>query len=150
MQNMFWWLQFKYFFRRFQKSKNIARIMSHSVTIWRNVNVVSFFVPNNGTYLWSQIQIYNKASIVQPTKNLDTQPVKPNSIESLLKSEMQNVRLSDMQKPDKNCSNGKHSPQKLLCIWKKYDRKKSAHIWKCSLPLFFCFAKKVFKQIFKV
>ena len=41
-----------------QKSKNIARIMSHSVTIWRNVNVASFFAPDNGTYLWSQILIY--------------------------------------------------------------------------------------------
>ena len=47
MQNMFWRLHFKYFFRRFHKSKNITRIMSHSVTIWRNVNVVSFFAPDN-------------------------------------------------------------------------------------------------------
>ena len=48
----------RHFFRPFQKSKNIARIMSHSVTIWRNVNVASFFAPDNGTYLWSQILIY--------------------------------------------------------------------------------------------
>ena len=39
------------FVRRFQKSKNIARIMSHSVTIWRNVNVTCFFAPDTWTYL---------------------------------------------------------------------------------------------------
>ena len=33
--------------------------MSHSVTIWRNVNVASFFAPDNGTYLWSWILIYD-------------------------------------------------------------------------------------------
>ena len=32
--------------------------MSHSVTIWRNVNAASFFAPDNGTYLWSWILIY--------------------------------------------------------------------------------------------
>ena len=32
--------------------------MSHSVTIWRNVSVASFFAPGNGTYLWSRILIY--------------------------------------------------------------------------------------------
>ena len=55
------WLEdfiFDVFYRRFQKSKNIRRIMSHSVTIWRNVNVASFFAPDNWTYLWSQILIY--------------------------------------------------------------------------------------------
>ena len=36
------------FLRRFQKSKNIARIMSYSGTIWRNVNVASFFPPIMG------------------------------------------------------------------------------------------------------
>ena len=34
-----------------KKFKNIGTIMSHSVTIWRNVNIVSFFAPGNGTYL---------------------------------------------------------------------------------------------------
>ena len=47
MQNTFLRLHFEYFFRRFQKSKNIARIMSHSVTIWHNVYVASFFAPDN-------------------------------------------------------------------------------------------------------
>ena len=32
--------------------------MSCSVTVWRNVNVASFFGPNNGSYLWSHILIY--------------------------------------------------------------------------------------------
>ena len=32
--------------------------MSHYVTIWRNINVASFFAPDNGTYLWSWILIY--------------------------------------------------------------------------------------------
>ena len=32
--------------------------MSHSVTIWRNVKVASFFTPDNGTYLRSQILMY--------------------------------------------------------------------------------------------
>ena len=30
--------------------------MSHSVTIWRNVNVASFFAPDNGTYLSGNIE----------------------------------------------------------------------------------------------
>ena len=40
-----------FFYRRFQKSNNIGRIMSNSVAIWRNVNVASFFAPDDGTYL---------------------------------------------------------------------------------------------------
>ena len=52
---------FKYCFRHFQKSKNIARIISNSVTIWRNVSVAFFFAPNKWTYLWSQILIYQPA-----------------------------------------------------------------------------------------
>ena len=50
MQNMFGRLHFKPFYRPFQTSKNIGRIVSHSGTIWRNVNVASFFAPDNGTY----------------------------------------------------------------------------------------------------
>ena len=38
--------------------------MSHSVTIWRNVNVASFFAYDNGTYLWSQILLYVPVMIV--------------------------------------------------------------------------------------
>ena len=41
-------------------SNNIARSMSHSVTIWRNVSVASFCAPDNETYLWSQILFYCK------------------------------------------------------------------------------------------
>ena len=46
------------FYRRFPKSKNIGRIMLHSVTIWRNENIASSFAPHNGTYLWSRILLY--------------------------------------------------------------------------------------------
>ena len=45
------WFSRSTFYRRIQKSKNIERITSHSVTIWRNVNVASFFAPDNGNYL---------------------------------------------------------------------------------------------------
>ena len=54
---MFVWLHFKRFYRRFKKSKNIGRKMPDYVTIWRNVNVASFFAPDNGTYLWFRILI---------------------------------------------------------------------------------------------
>ena len=37
--------------------------MSHSVTIWRNINVASFFAHDNGTYLWSQILLYRFVDI---------------------------------------------------------------------------------------
>ena len=38
--------------------------MSHSVIIYRNVNDASIFAPDNGTYLWSQIQIYFDVALI--------------------------------------------------------------------------------------
>ena len=57
MQNMFWRLHFKDFFRPFQKSQKYCK---YNVTIWRNINVAYFFPPDNGTYLLSQIPMYRK------------------------------------------------------------------------------------------
>ena len=51
----------KIFLKPFQESKSIAWIMSHFVTKWSNVNVAYFFAHDNGSYLWSQILLYQRA-----------------------------------------------------------------------------------------